>query len=380
MTVIAAVPFKELVHTLTFTKRNESTWDEENSDGVNRFYQRETNKERLKSLKKYIAKALFNDKDEKVLFPTTVLLGIEGTRNDIVYSNNDIFFDLTLEDYSEEILIVDGQHRLMAIKELYDEYKFSDTSKFNKISQLKISCTFLINYDLWEQAKIFADVNFKQKPVDRSLYYDIFGEIYDEDKNDNNTLFIAHKLGKFLNTSERSPLKGFVRTLGSKDGFVSQAFLTTALMSNLSVRGPWAIVMEDIKSNNSKLSVALPNLLVGYFNSVKDNFSSYWPNDFDRKKSGILPKTTGLGALIKLLAQIDKQLQRGFVPGFEKMVLMNLEVDQIKSVFDKMFAKIDANKKEDLFGENGKYAGQGSAGAQGKLYKELAHLLGVPTK
>src|SRR5690606_11288991 len=180
MTVIAAVPFKELVHTLTFTKRNESTWDEENSDGVNRFYQRETNKERLKSLKKYIAKALFNDKDEKVLFPTTVLLGIEGTRNDIVYSNNDIFFDLTLEDYSEEILIVDGQHRLMAIKELYDEYKFSDTSKFNKISQLKISCTFLINYDLWEQAKIFADVNFKQKPVDRSLYYDIFGEIYDE--------------------------------------------------------------------------------------------------------------------------------------------------------------------------------------------------------
>jgi len=50
----------------------------------------------------------------------------------------------------------------------------------------------MMNFDTWEQAQVFAEVNFNQKRVSRSLYYDIYGMNYSEDSTDKEkTLFIS---------------------------------------------------------------------------------------------------------------------------------------------------------------------------------------------
>src|SRR5690606_14988011 len=115
-------------------------------------------------------------------------------------------------------LIVDGQHRLAAMLKLYEDAssdkirigRYSLQQKYpdltnnivqNRLTSFELNCTLLIGFDLWEQGKVFADVNFNQKPVNKSLYYDIFGSYPDPDKND---IFLAHMLALHLNNNEDS--------------------------------------------------------------------------------------------------------------------------------------------------------------------------------
>lgn len=386
LAAIAAIPLKNIINSVQFTQREFSTWSE--NGYVDRqfdlFYQRPINIERLRSLKKYISETLFSNENQEILFPTSILLGFDSIENDFNMDENGIV-ELNFIENRNDILIIDGQHRMKALQELYKEVEDSeDDKKINILSNLKLSYTLLINYDIWDQAKIFADVNFKQKPVDKSLYYDIFGEFYDEKKS-NNTLYIAHQLGKFLNTNSRSPLKGFVKDFNTKNGFVSQAFITSALMGLLGPRGPWNYISEKFNYNAS-YQTKLPDIIVGYFDVIKKQFNDYWPNDLSRQNSTILSKTTALGALFRLLGLIDDRLRKALLPGFDQINLIEKEPQEIEKIFNQIFIKFNQPSdyqqnityKEQLFGNNSSYKGGGSAGQQAKLYKEMAKIIGIP--
>lgn len=386
MALIAAIPFKNIINSVQFTSREFSTWSENGQ--VDRkfdlFYQRPINVERLKSIKKYISETIFSNQNDEILFPTSILLGIDIIDYDLK-EDYDGLVELDTFLGRDDILIIDGQHRMKALQELYNDIKREgNDSKIKAIQNLKLNCTLLINYDIWDQAKIFADVNFKQKPVDKSLYYDIFGEFYDEKKS-NNTLYIAHQLGKFLNTSPKSPLRGFVKDFNTKNGFVSQAFITSSLMNLLGPRGPWNYIGEKFNLDDS-YDTKVPNIIVGYFNSVSKQFSNYWPTDLTNKNSSLFTKTTALGALIKLLGLIDDRLRKGLLPDFKQIYLIEKSQQEIEEIFDQIFKKFDtddnnqkSNKlKERLFGKDSKYRGSGSAGLQSQLYKEMAKIIGIP--
>jgi len=383
--VIAAIPFNNIIHSVQFTSREFSTWSEKGQ--VDRqfdlFYQRPINNERLKSIKKYISETIFSNENDEILFPTSILLGIDLI--DDLKIDDDGLFELDSLLNRDDILIIDGQHRMKALQELYNDIGWEgNDKKLKTIRNLKLNCTLLINYDIWDQAKIFANVNFKQKPVEKSLYYDIFGEFYDEKKS-NNTLYIAHQLGKFLNTSPKSPLKGFVKDFNTRNGFVSQAFITSSLLNLLSPRGPWNYISEKF-NHDASYQTKVPNIIVGYFNVIREQFNKYWPHDLMNQNSTILSKTNALGALIKLLGLLDDRLKKGLVPDFPEIDLIEKSQQEIEAVFNKVFSKFDKNDtnhesntlKEQLFGKDSKYRGGGSAGLQSQLYKEMAKIIGIP--
>lgn len=62
----------------------------------------------------------------------------------------------------------------------------------------------------FEQAKFFIE----QKPVNRSIYYDIFGSAPGELSE----IKLAHDLTLHLNNNENSPIRGMIKLLGRGNG------------------------------------------------------------------------------------------------------------------------------------------------------------------
>jgi DGQHR domain-containing protein len=290
--------------------------------------------------------------------------------------------EIALPNEKNSCLIVDGQHRIKGFLSLYEELaKKSDKKNMEILENYKFNCSLLINYDLWEQARIFINVNFNQKPVDKTLYYDIFGEFSDELRDSQKSnLFVAHELGKFLNTSDISPIKGFVKNYSSKKGFVSQAFLMEIILKNFGARATWNSIIEDYKAGGNMYK-KLPNVYIGYFNSVKKALKEYWPTGLEKADATVLCKTTGMASLVRLLGHIDKQLKLGFYPNINQHNLLELKIAEISEIFDEIFKTESFRKNTSFyFGENSKYSGSGSVSLQNELFYKMAEDLGIPAK
>ena len=130
------------------------------------------------------------------LFPTSLILAVnEDDGNEVKRSE-----DLCQVELRDNIFIVDGQHRMMAMKSLYEKLRKQislsedDQIILNYLQSYKFNCVLLVNYDLWEQGQVFVNVNFKQKPVNKSLYYEVFGSQYNEDPKmwKQSHIFLAH--------------------------------------------------------------------------------------------------------------------------------------------------------------------------------------------
>lgn len=389
--LVTAIKFKDLKNIVKFTQRTSSKWADntDENDESSKFYQRQTNELRVKDIKKYISSTLLSNDETEILFPSSMILSIYSESNEFEKDDFNVI-DFKLPTEKESCLIVDGQHRMRAMFELYRELenKLYQRENLEKILDYKFNCTILVDYDIWEQAKIFASVNFNQKPVDRSLYYDIFGEIPQSGKDEKlSDLYVAHELGKFLNSSNKSPLKGFVKNFNSNSGFISQAFLTQQILRLLGTRGGWNDVVEDFKkSDEEKLNLhkKLPKIFVAYFNTIKHELSKYWPNSIEKRDSTILSKTTSLGALLRLLGRINELFKLGLFPNYDKMDLRDLTLKELDNLFKDIFTPFNKETEEGkilaekYFGERSKYKGGGSVGLQSQLYKELANEIGIP--
>lgn len=103
--------------------------------------------------------------------------------------------------------IIDGQHRLFA---------FADADP-NRLS-MSLICSVFLDLPKPFQAQLFATINSTQKPVDKSLTYELFGYNLDEESEqywspDKLAVFLTRKLG----TEEGSPLKGRIAVAPRKD-------------------------------------------------------------------------------------------------------------------------------------------------------------------
>lgn len=103
--------------------------------------------------------------------------------------------------------IIDGQHRLFAF-----------VSARPQRLDMNLICSIFIDLPKPYQAQLFATINSTQKPVDKSLTYELFGyNIEEEDEKfwspDKLAVFLARK----LSTDEKSPLKGRIVIAPKKD-------------------------------------------------------------------------------------------------------------------------------------------------------------------
>ena len=386
----ANIPFVELFKSATFTFMRDPINDPyEDVDKVphNEFYQRRTDPKRVKEIAGYIRTTVLKQKNGEsvaALFPTAMLLAanIEDTVFRVGETVN-LEMDMLIEN---SLYIVDGQHRLMGMKTLYEELTNtlmkSDEEEylFEYMQRYVFNCTILLNFDLWEQAQVFADVNFNQKKVDKSLYYTIYGMQYSTNAADYNRsyIYIAHNLVKFMNTHPLSPLKGKIMMVGNRSGYakalMSQACLAEALMNNIySPRGIWYVDPTQFVERPDYRYMSVE--LLSFFSCIEKVFGALWP--YDGEHRSILLKTTGIWALNKLMAYLHKFKMSNELRGLLRTTNKNESLREYELFVIPYLEKLVPQQFR-LFGlqkDRGAFAGTGGKGLAKHLFDEIVAIL-----
>lgn len=375
----ANIRFIDLKDRVKFTHMSEAQLNPYSRDSyvIEKNYQRRVSDTRKQDIKKYISETIItaNQRNEEpVLFPTAMLLAC--TLDYFYPQHYDEEYLYLPEDI--EFYIVDGQHRLASMIDLYDDLKkripFDNEKRVLRyLDQFKFNCTILLNFDMWEQARVFADVNFNQKKVDRSLYYSIYGMDFDEEAPlHTNAMYAAHNLVVALNNRDNSVMKDKIRMLGKGKGFVSQAFVADSLLRHISSpRGIWHNIFKKVRRRDDlkRRFSFMTDETMSFFKIIKETFPEQWPIDDDHRS--ILLKTTGIGALMRLMGYIHKkhEFDGVEVERFDEG-LKSISIKDYENLLRTEFAPLKG-AGETLFGLDGRYSGTGGAGLEAKLYKTL---------
>lgn len=135
--------------------------------------------------------------------------GAEVVRRRWVISPDDCGgYNLVIPTAEKLAAIIDGQHRLFA---------FAESNRTDRLS-MNLLCSVFIDLPKPYQAQLFATINSTQKPVDKSLTYELFGYNIDEEESefwspDKLAVFLTRKLG----TENGSPLRGRIVIAPKKD-------------------------------------------------------------------------------------------------------------------------------------------------------------------
>lgn len=264
-----------------------------NEEGI----QRRLQYDRIKSISEYLKS------DEKNFLPNSILLSAN-------LNEEDSFFDDYLKYEDQEIgyfkfpeyirfSIIDGQHRLAGIS-LMDE-KFQEN--------IELTVILLFNVSVPTAAKLFSDINGKQKAVNKSLIYDLQDLVGKEYKN---TISKFHTICESFYTSKTSPLYKQIKMLGVGGGAISQAFFIDYSIEAVTRT-------EDLLNKDSQ---EIYNQLFYYFKAFQKTFPNDWPvpltfnNDDELNAHSIkvlkdqksqLVKTNGFGAILNLFPEVYKR-------------------------------------------------------------------------
>lgn len=372
--LVGCIPYTNLRQKAKFSFIDES-------DNSENYYQRKVDEGRTKSIADYIKRSILSKSTTSPVFPTSIIIAFDND-GQFFNSENHSLSDIIEISLPDEIMIVDGQHRLAGMNRLYESV---DTGLFPELrnhdektvlkflNSYKFNCSVLLNYDLWQQAQVFASVNFNQRRVNKSLFYQIYGIKLPEgeptDIPHQNEIYIAHKLVDYVNRQQISPLKGMVRMLGSGGGNVSQAFLVERLVNLLSPFGIWSDVTQDVKSGGAKhlIDYALVEF-VAYLIAIRNTFIKYWPKDVEGNVSSILCKTTGMGALLRLLPNIHSTIPNNTLQYLKSDPQNSIVI--MSELFYESLSRISLYENK-FFGKNSQYSKGGGVGLQSQLYNEM---------
>lgn len=175
--------------------------------------QRKLDPHRIKSIAKFC-------KTKNAMFPTPIILSASSDYFVINEKESTLTIPIIGEDENKFCSIVDGQHRLEGLKES------------GVIDKFELLVSFVFDTDPSRDAFLFSTINGNQKPVSRSLIYDLYG--LSRSRTVEKT---CNKVMRSLNGEDdtKSELSGKIKMLGYKDefsqnGIVSQAAMIKNLM------------------------------------------------------------------------------------------------------------------------------------------------------
>lgn len=384
----ALVPFLALKDKVLFTcKANPNSVIQANPKELARenvdYYQRRIDEKRLKSMQEYISRSILDERGQQglaTIFPTSLILAM--TTDKVIEEHDgvcEIDFDSTSgSDDETNMFIVDGQHRMMAMIKLYDTLTQSSVIRTENVGYVidylenyKFNCTILVNYDLWEQSQVFVDVNFKQKPVNKSLYYEVFGSEYIETSNDSkrNKIYHAHTLVSRLNTNKKSPFYNRIKMLGTGAGYISQAFFVESLLLLFKPGKVWYAAYGknlDLRSHTAEL--------LTFFMAVKDVLAEYWPKESDTRGT-LVCKTTGVGAFVRLMAYLHQALDESSAIIFD--LSATNEGEKCPSYYAYIKKKLLPlrSRGREIFGDDSKFLKASGKATESHLYKTILEVI-----
>ncbi|WP_407356405.1 DGQHR domain-containing protein [Methanolobus sp. WCC5] len=257
--------------------------------------QRRLDFKRINDIQKFV------ESNSSNFFPNSILVSVDVTD---IYMFEDKFSDYELNEFGEfelpdsiNFTVIDGQHRLAGLF-LCDQ---------NTIDDFELVVIMLINISLSTAAKLFSDINGKQKSVSKSLLYDLSEDINPIEFSKIRTY---HTIASKFYTDEKSPLYRQIKMLGIGRGAISQSFFIEYAIASVK------------KTNLDNAPVQeIYNQLFYYFKAFQMVFPEDWPvpssfvdyNDLDnhaqlvlKEKNSQLVKTNGFGAIMTLFPYVYK--------------------------------------------------------------------------
>nr|WP_312539155.1 DGQHR domain-containing protein [Moraxella sp. CTOTU47616] len=241
-------------------------------DGEEGAVQRVLNPRRINLIKEYIL--------EGNTFFNSFILNWNSKDFPIKVSSEKLF--LTIAPNSAQV--IDGQHRLEGLKHAFE--------KNESIGEQSILVTICENLNTSQAAKIFLNINTEQKPVPKSLIYDLFGEVINDEEH---SIIRATDIAKALNENPNSPLYQKIKFPGSpKKGSIDLSTFVTSIKSSLQKDGVFA--QYNIRNLDDQIKV-----VENFFSSIKNSYNSSSHRIWDTSKNPFLKASGFNGGMDYLL-------------------------------------------------------------------------------
>jgi DGQHR domain-containing protein len=294
---------------------------------------RETGVERPHSQRRSTEIKKFLEESDEATLPNNIIINFRTTEllniDSLSYENG----SLSIPILPELGFVIDGQHRLRA---------FKDSSLLD--FQLVVSA--FENLSLAKAAEMFVNINYYQKPVSKSLVFDLLGISKDVFPK----FYPHHSITKKFNDTLKSPWFGNIKMLGIGKGSISQSTFIMAMEENK--------VLDLLGEIGEEEQF---NILWGYFNAIKSLFEKYWCT----QKSNLC-KSVGFYAQMMLFPKVLQRISEGGIKAISKLdrtTITNKILDELSSLKEKI----------NFEGETSNFVGK--KGAR-DLYKKILNLLG----
>lgn len=203
--------------------------------------QRPLSKRRIANIKDYILQG-------NTFFNSFILNWTEDAA-EVALESGEISFDLI----ASAAQAIDGQHRLAGLEDAMAED--------SKVGNRTVIVTLCIGLTTQQAATIFLNINTEQRPVPKSLLYDLFGEVGNDPKHAINR---ARDIAESLNDDANSPLYRLIKFPGSPRGVgkIELSTFVTALKKGLEPDGEFA--KRNLKSLEHQTAV-----VSNYFKAIR---------------------------------------------------------------------------------------------------------------
>lgn len=277
--------------------------------------QRVLNRSRISSIKQYVL--------DGNMFVNTFVLNWTDSKVTPNFEDDKVSFPLIFSAAQ----LIDGQHRLEGLKEAM--------SVLPEVGDKQVLVSMVIRLTTKEAAKIFININSEQKPVPKSLIYDLYG-ITEDDKNF--AITRAGDIAKDLNENVDSPYYNLVKYPGSPrgKGKIDLSTVVSTLKGYVDLDGKFS-------ENNIKDLNMQSQIIINYFSALK----FFWDREslWNNATQNVFFKASGFTAAVDFF----------FDNVFSKCVdKKNFKKDFIISLFD--FSSNSLITYNDVKGSDGKTA------------------------
>ena len=277
--------------------------------------QRVLNRKRISSIKQYIL--------DGNMFVNTFVLNWIDTNYKPYFLDGKV--EIPLVDSVAQLL--DGQHRLEGLKEAIKIEQ--------NIGEKQVLVSMVIGLGTKEAARIFININSEQKPVPKSLIFDLYG-VTDDDKKF--AITRSDDIAKELNENVDSPYYNLIKYPGNPrgKGKIDLSTVVSTLKKYVDVDGKFV-------DNNIKDLSFQSQIIINYFNAIKYHWDEegFWGNS----SQNVFLKAAGFVAALEFFFEYV------FPRCVEKK---SFKLDYLISLFD--FSEVDLITNGEVKGADGKSA------------------------
>lgn len=190
-------------------------------------------------------------------YPGAIVLNWTDASNPLEQKNGNLTFKIKRDSAQ----IVDGQHRVAGIQAAI-------LSQPN-IGQLELCVAIYEELNTQECADIFLSINTEQKPVDRSLVFDLYG-IASEGIIDQAAVR-ARDIALFLHSTDDSPYRGLIKLPGDarRKGGIALSTVVTAIKPLVTEKGNFEqLGVKELEGQKQ--------IMLNLFQTLQKKYGSAW--------------------------------------------------------------------------------------------------------